>query len=163
MGYRKIFGDQILGSVSAVATSLPAGYTLGEIREEGTRTYKLVHNAGGTDADPGKFLTPAKAGAGVYSLTISSTSKTNAHIGAVAVYHATATAGSYFWGLVKGVTGGNFADAASLPTGNALFIGDNGTVTLMPQSAVTGNVAIGVVITTIETGSKTGSAYINLL
>jgi hypothetical protein len=96
-------------------------------------------------------------------LTVSSTSKANAHIGAALAYNATATTGTYFWGMVKGVTGGLTGDAASLPTGSALFIGADGKVTLMPQSAVTGNVAVGVVLTTVEAAAVNGTAYINLL
>jgi hypothetical protein len=141
---------------------LPAGYTLGELRNEGARTYKLVYNAGNSQISQGLFAAHAIAGAGAYSLTVSSASKTNAHIGAALCYNATATTGTYFWGLVKGVTGGLTGDAASIPTGNMFFIGDNGKVTLMPQSAVTGNVAIGEALTTIEAAAVNGTAYINL-
>lgn len=166
-GYRKVYADEGLGSVSGVVSSLPAGYTLGQLRQEGVNTYKLAYNAGNSQASVGYFLTPAKGGAGPYSLTVSSASKTFADIGAVYVHNATATTGTYFWGMVNGYSAkGLVGDASSIPTGSPFFIGANGTAELFPQSAVTGNNAVGFnvgAVGTVTTGALTGDPFINLL
>lgn len=145
--------DAGMGSVSAVVANLPVGYTLGEARFVSGIKYRLVYNAGNSAIQPGYVASPGGASSlGAYSVTISTASKSNHHLGAVAVKHATVTTGTYFWGAVNGEIGGMVGDAASLPTGSAAFIGDNGTITLMPGSAVTGNVPCVWVKTTVSNG-----------
>jgi hypothetical protein len=156
--------DAGMGGISSVVATLPAGYTLGEFRSKDGIDYKLVYNAGNSEIAPGKVAAPVLAGAGIHSLTISTASQGNNHIGAAVVVHVTATTGTYFWGAVKGVVGGLVGDAASLPAGSALAISDNGTVQLMPASLVTGKVVAGVVLTAVSNGgAKSGNAYVSFL
>lgn len=163
MGYRQIHADGGLGSVSGVVSSLPAGYTLGEVRRESNKEYRLVYNAGGATISPGYFATPVKGGAGPHSMTVTTTSKTFAHVGAVLCHNATATTGTYFWGLTKGASVAVSGDTASIATGNGLYIAADGQVAQMPSSVPTGNICIGWNINTIITAATTGTAYINLL
>lgn len=166
-GFRKVYADEGLGSVSGVVSSLPAGYTLGQHRQEGAKTYKLACNAGNSQASVGFFLTPVKGGAGAYSLTVSTTSKTYAAEGAVLCENATATTNTYFWGLVHGyTTKGTVADNISIPTGTQFYIGVDGKVDVMPQSVVTGNRAIGYnvgAVGTVTTGTLSGDPFITLI
>lgn len=155
--------DAGLSGVSAVVTSLPLGYTLGMAREVDKVDYVLVHNAGNSEIAPGKVAAPVLGGAGIYSLTVSTASKANNHIGGVVNNHATVATGGYFWGVKRGVVAGLVGDSASIPTGSAFAIGADGAVELMPQSVVTGKVVVGVVITTVSNGgAKSGSAYVSL-
>ena len=169
MGYRQTHADSGLGQISGVVSSLPAGYTLGEERMEDLKTYRLVYNAGGAEVGQGYFATPLKTGAGPFSMTVTTTSKTFAHIGAVLCEQATATTGTYFWGLVRGRSAvGVVGDAASVPTGSAFYIGSDGQAQLHAQSAMTGNIAAGynagaAATKTITTGALSGDAYINLI
>lgn len=156
--------DAGLGTVSAVVSSLPAGYTLGEARMESGQKYRLFYNAGNSQISPGFCFTPATS-AGPYSITITTTSKTFDNVGAGVVYNATATTGTYFWGVVRGrvpVVG----DASSVPTGSAFYIGADGAVELFPQSVVTGNVVVGINLggaasKTVTTGAKSGDCIVN--
>lgn len=155
--------DAGLGGVSSVVSSLPVGYTLGDVQYVNGVEYRLVFNAGNSEIAPGKVAAPALAGAGINSVTVSTTSKANCHIGGVVNVHATATTGTYFWGAKQGVVGGLVGDSASIPTGSAFAIGADGAVELMPQSVVTGKVVVGVVISTVSNGgAKSGNAYVSL-
>lgn len=166
MGYRQTHADAGLGSVSGVVSSLPAGYELGEERLEDGKLYRLVFNAGGATAEKGFVMSPLKTGAGPFSMTVTTTSKTNDHVGAVVVHNATMTTDTYGWGLVRGrcqLAG----DTASIVTGGALYIAADGQVALFPQSASTGNIVIGrnvggTTTGTITTGAISGDAYVNL-
>lgn len=154
--------DAGLGSVSAVVATLPVGYTLGEIRHVSGVEYKLVHNAGNSEIQPGMVAAPILALAGINSVTVSTLSQANNHIGGVVNVHATATTGSFFWGAIKGVVGGLIGDSASIPTGSAFAIGAAGSVQLMPQSVTTGKVVVGVVLTSVSNGgAKSGNAYVS--
>lgn len=172
MGYRQTHADAGLGGVSGVVSSLPAGYVLGEERQEkdqdgNIQVYRLVYNAGGEQAGPGYFMQRVGS-AGPFSMTVTTVSKTHAHIGAVLVEHATATTGTYFWGLVRGRSAqGVVGDASSIPTGSAFYIASDGQAELMPQSVVTGNTPVGVNLggaatKTVTTGALSGDPYINL-
>lgn len=168
MGYRQTHADGGLGGISGVVSSLPAGYELGEERREDGKDYILAYNAGGEQAGPGYFLTPIKTGAGPYSMTVTTTSKTHDHLGACLVQHATATTDTYFWGLVKGVAAGVVADNISVATGSAFYIASDGQVSLMPQSVATGIEIVGRnmgsgATKTVTTGVQSGDPYIDLL
>lgn len=154
--------DAGLGPISAVVTSLPLGYTLGMAREFDRNDYILAFNAGNSEIPAGGVASPILGGAGVYSVTVSTASQGNDHIGGVAVQHTTVPTAAYFWGCRRGVISGMIGDSTvSIPTGNFLAVGDNGTVGLMPQSLVTGKVVMGVVLTTISNGgARTGNAYV---
>jgi hypothetical protein len=161
--------DAGLGSVSAVVSSLPVGYTLGQTRvvlnSTGAIKYKLVHNAGNSQISQGMVASPAAGSVGPYSVTVSTASKSNMHIGAAICVNVTATTGTYFWGAVNGRVGGLLADVTSIPTGSALYIAANGSVELMPQSVVTGNTPIGINLgasatKTVTTGTLSGDCYV---
>jgi hypothetical protein len=155
--------DAGLGGISSVVSSLPLGYTLGERRTVSGVEYKLVFNAGNSEIQPGNVAAPILALAGVNSVTVSTSSQGNNHIGGVVNVHATAPTANYFWGATRGVVGGLIGDSASIPTGSAFAIGANGSVQLMPQSVVTGKVVVGVVLTTVSNGgAKNGNAYISM-
>ena len=156
------YADAGLGSVSATVTSLPAGFTLGEMRVVDNVKYKLVYNAGNSQISQGAFGAPALSGATPNSITVSTASQGNNHVGAVQCAHATAATASYFWGLVGGASPvGGIGDSASIPTGSAFAIGDNGSIQLMPQSVTTGKSVKGVVITTVSNGGAySGKIYI---
>lgn len=168
MGFRQVHADEGLGSVSGVVGSLPAGYTLGEERMEDNKFYRLVYNAGGAEVGQGYFATPLKTGAGPFSMTVTTTSKSFAHVGAVLCENVTATTGTYYWGMVRGHSDtGVVGDAASTPTGSAFYIGSDGKANLHPQSAMTGQVAAGINLggaatKTITTGALSGDVYVNL-
>lgn len=159
----QFMADAGLAGISSVVATLPLGYSLGISRTKDSVDYKLVFNAGNSEIAPGRVAAPILAGAGLNSVTVSTSSQGNNHIGGVVCVHATATTGTYFWGATEGLVGGLAADSASIPTGSAFAIGDNGSVQLMPQSVTTGKVAVGVVVTSVSNGgAKTGSAYISL-
>lgn len=97
----RVHGDEGLGSVSGVVSSLPAGYTLGETREEDGIKYMLVYNAGGEEAGPGYAVKSVGGGAGKYSATV--TTVTESVAGALGVvHHATLTTDTYGWIVRKG-------------------------------------------------------------
>lgn len=156
------FADAGLGTVSATVATLPAAFALGEERTVDSAKYRLCYNAGNSEISTGKFATPALAGAGINSVTVSTVTNSNAHIGAVQVAHATVATGYYFWGLFSGMSPiGAVGEAASLPTGSAFHIATDGTVTLMPQSVVTGKTIKGVVVTTVSNGGAySGKVYV---
>lgn len=153
--------DAGMGSVSAVVATLPVGYTLGEARVVSGIKYRLMYNAGNSQIDPGYCASPATSGNGLYSVTISTASRSNHHLGACVVKHATATTATYFWGAVRGEVGVMVGDAASIPTGNAAFLGDNGKITVYPNSATTACPAIAYIKTTVSNGGVgTGNARV---
>jgi hypothetical protein len=161
--------DAGLGTVSAVVATLPAAYTLGEDRYDKVTNlkYRLVFNAGNSQASPGFVVTPAAGSVGPYSVTVSTVSKSNHHIGAGVVFNATLTTGTYGWVVVKGRVGGLVADNTSVPTAGAVYIAADGKVELMPQSVITGSVQFGINLggsasKTVTTGTKSGDCVIDL-
>lgn len=158
------FADAGLGTISGVVSSLPAGFALGELRTHDGAQYRLCYNSS-SDAtiDQGKFAAPVLSGAGPNSVTVSYLSKTNAHIGAVQVAHATVSTGNYFWGLMHGPSPiGAVGDAASLPTGSAFYLSAGGLIALQNETSLTsGNAVKGRVITTVSNGGAyNGKIYI---
>lgn len=141
----RVFAGGGLGGVSAVVSSLPAGYVLGEERWENGIKYRLFYNAGNSEIGPGFAGSPRPVGSGPYSITITTTSKTFDGVGACVVHNATATTGTYFWGAVRGyLASGVVADASTITTGTAFYLAANGKMNLHPQSVVTGNAVLGV-------------------
>lgn len=166
--YSRHMVDAGLGSISAVVSSLPAGYTLGERRVVGNVEYKLAFNAGNSEVTPGLIATPAAGSVGAHSLTVSSASQLFHQFGAGLVVHSTLTTGTYGWVAVKGTGLGVVGDNTSVPTGSAFYLSANGKVTLMPQSIITGNLVIGLnnggaSSKTVTTGAKSGDCIVNLL
>ena len=84
-------------------------------------------------------------------------------MGGVVAMNTSVSAGLYFWGAFKGVVGAMVGDAASLPTGSLICVGDTGAITLMPPTSyVTGWVPVGYVITTVSNGgTATGNCFVN--
>ena len=159
--------DAAMGGISSVVSSLPIGMTLGESRHLEEIDYRLVYNNGGAQIVPGEAA--VQASVGPYSLTVTSTSKGDNHVGAVVCHHATATTSTYFWGVTRGyLPEGVVGDNASTPTGSFIAIGSNGSFNLMPGSVVTGKVVSGknlgsVASATVTTGARSGDVYINFL
>lgn len=159
--------DPQMGSVSAVvAATLNVAYTLGEARMENGIKYRLFYNVGGASAPVGAVMTPNASG-GPYSMTVTTASNTNDHLGACVVVHATISTGAYFWGAVRGrIVGGILGGATSVPTGVGFTIGAAGGVEVDPGSAATGNVVIGLNLggsasKTITSGAKSGDVSVS--
>lgn len=105
MGYRQVFGDGGLGNLGGTATSLPAGMTLGEVRwnETGTKKYRLFYNAGGASIPSNYVFQRAYGGAGLYSVTVTTTTETgNTAAAGMNEGFATIPTASYFFGAVYG-------------------------------------------------------------
>lgn len=141
----RVYAGHALGTVSGTTSSLPAGFVLGEERWEGGKKYRLVYNNGNSQVSVGNFAVNIGS-TGPYSLTVSSASDVNQHLGAVVCHNATAATGTYFWGLVQGrcaLTTGN----TSIPTGGAGYVSANGVLgsytgfTTLPTSTI-GNPAV---------------------
>lgn len=159
--------DGQMGSVSAVvAATLNVAYTLGEARMESGVKYRLFYNAGGASAPVGAVLTPQKS-AGPFTMTVTTASLSNHHLGACVNLHATVSTGAYFWGAVRGRIGTILGGATSVPTSVGFTIGAAGGVEADPGSAMTGNIIIGINLggaasKTVTTGAKTGDVAINM-
>lgn len=141
--------DAGMGGLSMVVATLPVAFTLGENRFDSTnqQKFKLVFNAGNSQINPGFAASPVPIGGGAYSVTVTSTSKTYNAIGAVLCHHATATTGTYFWGLVRGyVASGVAADAATLTTGAGFYLAADGKFQPLAGSVATGNKVVGVAL-----------------
>ena len=162
----RFLADAGMGSISAVVATLPLGYTLGESRTVGNLRYRLVYNAGNSQATVGSVVTAVQnGGAGPYSMTVSTVSQSFNHLGCAVVVNATATTGTYFWGAVEGRVGPMIGDNTSVPTGSAFYVGAAGTISLMPQSIVTGNLVCGFNLggaasKTVTTGTLSGDCYL---
>ena len=105
MAYRQTFGDGGLGGLDSTATSLPAGYTLGEVRWDGTgqKKYRLMYNAGGASIPSNYVVARSFGGVGLYSVTVTTTSETGNTL-AAGMNEGTVTipTASYFWAAVSG-------------------------------------------------------------
>lgn len=172
-GDRKVHGDAGLGNISGVVSSLPAGYELGEDRQEGNYHYRLMYNAGNSEADIGDVVSVVAVGGGPYSCTITTTSDGGDAYGGAVVRHVTATTGTYFWGCTQGypvlVKGGT----ASIATGGDIMVAIDGAVSTATTGAtatVVGQLNTRVVIgrnigaaasKTITTGTASGDAYVS--
>ena len=158
----RFWADEGMGSISAVVASLPNGATLGEERIHAGVRYKLCYNAGNSQILPGNGAVPIAAPtSSVASVTVTSASQGGGLIGGVVVVHATATTGTYFWGAFKGLVPGVIADAA-IASGTVIALSDAGSFQAL-VSAVTGKFACGMVVTTVSSGSRIGSAYVSFL
>lgn len=158
MAIRVIYGDGPLGDINSTATSLPAGYTLGEIRwnDTGTKKYRLFYNAGGASIPTGRVAAVANGGAGLYSVTVTTTTETGATF-AVCCNDLTVTVptASYFWGVVWGHPVQLLASNISVGTDIAVMCAANGVVmpatvpTLTPFAINKGDLAAGTTATAI--------------
>lgn len=125
MAYERAFGDGGLGGISGVVSSLPAGFSMGEVRWQSGIKYRLLHNGGNSQAIPGQGLVAIGAGAGPYTCTISSVSGSITGVRGIC-HHATATTGTYFWGVTFGHPVKILASNTSLATDAQVGIGVNG-------------------------------------
>lgn len=177
MSRDRVHGDGGLGSVSGVVSSLPAGYTLGEEREEEGIAYRLMYNAGGEQVDQGLICSPASyrsgvAHAGPYSGTVTTTSDAAHAYGAVIAYNATATTDTYFWGAFRGYPLQVQGDSNSHATGTYIMVGVDGGVATAVTAATADavgqrnpNAIIGLNIgaaasKTITTGTLSGDVIV---
>ena len=134
MSYERAHGDAGLGGISGVVSSLPVGYTLGEERLFEGIWYRLMYNAGNSQANPGLVVAPLGVG-GPFSGTITTTSDGGQGYGAVVVKHATATTGTYFWGAFKGYPVKVQGGTASIATGGDFMIAVDGAVSTHTTAA----------------------------
>lgn len=130
---RQVFGDEGLGSISGVVSSLPVGATLGDERMHNGVQYRLMFNSGNSQISPGfigspKSLASGAVNTGPYSCTVSSVSQTGHALGAVVCVNATATTGTYFWGAFRGYPVKLAGNVNSYASGTRLMVGDNGGV-----------------------------------
>jgi len=92
----RLFAAGGLGSISGTVGTLPAGAVLGEERWHGNVKYRLVCNAGNSQVSPGYGVKRVGAGAGPYSVTVTTTTESVAGI-VGACQHATIATGYYGW------------------------------------------------------------------
>lgn len=175
VGEYRVMADAAFGGVSAVTSALPSSsvspVALGDAVFQSGIKYRLCCNASANSvANPGTILTPVNnGGAGAYSMTVTLVSQTFCHIGAALVVHSTVPTGNFFWGAVAGYGGLKvIGDNTSIPTGSAFYLtGATGTVSLFPQSIMTGNVVAGVNVggaatKTVTTGAASGDILLLL-
>lgn len=162
-GFKQVYGAEGLGTVSGVVSALPAGCSLGDKREENGLVYRLCYNAGNSAAYPGHAMSavPIKAvtsGAGDYSMTVTTVSGAWNGVNACVVHNATATTGTYFWGVTKGrLTSGLVCNAAaSASTGGAVTIDSAGGVAAVTTMSLS-NPPIAITFASLTTGSTTPS------
>lgn len=159
MAYERAFGDGGLGGISGVVSSLPAGFSMGEVRWQNGIKYRLMHNAGNSQINPGMACKHAEAGAGPYSVTVSTV--TEAVTGARGVVlHATATTGTYFWGVVYGHPVKVMASNISIATDAQVGLAANGK--FITTNAVTNIIArnIGDATAATATTDAAGSRFL---
>lgn len=159
--------DAGLGSISATVTSLPLGYTLGDITYRNNRYYRLVFNAGNSEIPPGFCAAPLGTGS-INSVTISTAAGVDDHVGAGVCDNATVATSAYFWMLTRGVvSSGLVASAACVVTGEAFQLGANGNIILMPESVITGVEVVGyaqaTILSSTSGGGRNGSAYVSFM
>ena len=139
MPIRTVYGDAGLGNLGGTATSLPVGYTLGEVRwdETGTKKYRLFYNAGGASIPTGYACQFTKAGGGRYSVTVTTTSEVATT--AACVNHGVSTVPtiSYFWGLVHG--GPTTMRSSNVSIGTAVFVTFAASGCVIPATVPTQN------------------------
>jgi len=102
-GNKTVIADGELSSISAVVSSLPVGYTLGEERMYDGDLYRLMYNACNQQINTGYLVARnlgSCAAAGPYSVTVSTTTEVNQTVCGL-VKHVTATTGTYFWALTE--------------------------------------------------------------
>lgn len=150
-----------LAQVSGVVASLPVGYTLGEERMFNGDIYRLLYNACNQQISPGHLVarnTGSAAAAGPYSCTITTTTESLQYVAAL-VKHATATTGTYFWGLTESLKNAVSLNAVTAVqgTGVAILPAANGQVTNGTTTA-----CIGYCVGTSVTGTTGGSFYVSL-
>lgn len=153
-GYQNIQGSPL--EISAVVTSLPIGPQLGDERVYNGVTYRLSFNAANSQISQGRYASPSPLDGGLYSVTVTTTSDANCHLGAVVVHHATATTGAYFWGARKGVV--PMVPSATVSAGIIMMCGISGIIASGPSlpTETVGNKP-GIVCVTSGTGGTTPS------
>lgn len=160
-GSQKVFGGPGLGQLSAVVSSLPAGYRLGTSRiEPNGDEYELFYNTCNQQISQGFAFArfTGSATAGPYSATVTTVTEV-AYNAAGMVVHTTATTGTYFWGLVQNKASGvAFVGVTAVASGAGAF-----TLQLAANGKFTNGAtqAVGYVVTTGTTGTLTGSAFVN--
>lgn len=161
MGYRQTHADGGLGSIDEVVSSLPAGYELGEERvHTDGNVYRLFYNACNQQISTGYLAARnvgSAAAAGPYSATVTTTTEV-AYNAACAVVQATATTGTYFWGLVE-----TRGEPVSL-NGVTAVAGDGTYIHPAADGQVTNGTtqAVGYCVSTSTTDTTDGSFHLSL-
>lgn len=150
----RVFAAGGLGSISGVVATAPAGANLGEERWHNGAKYRLFYNAGNSQISKGRcFVNSLTVGNGPYSVTVSTVTETvNKVMGAVV--HATATTGTYFWGVVRGGPVSLLVSNVSVATQARLMVAADGNHTL--TATLTAAIAInaGATATTDAVGGN---------
>lgn len=159
-GYQDIQGSP-LGEISAVVASLPAGPQLGDIRVYNGVTYKLVFNAGGSTIAQGRYASARPVGGGINSVTVTTTSDTRDHLGAVVAHHAAVPTLNYFWGAIKGVV--PMIPSANVSAGVRMMCGLSGIITSGPSlpTETVGNRGDILCVSSGSAGTLSGTYLIN--
>lgn len=176
MAFRQTYGDPGLGALNGNATTLPPGYTLGEVRwnDDQTKKYRLMYNASGASIPTGGVFAKVSTGS-PYSCTtgVTETGATTALGCNDALLStgssfdvATIPTASYFWGCVQGHPMGMLASNISVGTGIPVLMASDfkvipSTVPTYTGFAVNmGDVASGAAnLSTLHTDGAGGRFY----
>lgn len=139
-GPRQTFGDGIVGGISSVVATIPAGIKLGEERFHNGVYYRFMYNGGNSAINPGFIASPKSLGSGAvnvgpFSATVSTVSQTAHALGAVVNQHSTVPTGYYFWGAFRGYPVRGAANVRSFISGSKLAVGDDGGFCTMVTAA----------------------------
>jgi hypothetical protein len=126
-GYPPIVNE----SVSAV-TATPS-MAIGTRRFEQGDELVYLYNNGTTQISPGNGC--ILSGTTGYSVTVSSVTSVDTYL--AVCKHATATTGTYFWGVYRGFVPMRAVANSGLASADYVMAGDNGTFTV-PGTVVTG-------------------------
>lgn len=153
-GQKTTRADAGLSEISAVVSSLPVGYNMGERREYNGDIYRLCYNMSNQQVLPG-YLVCANIGsalaAGPYTCTISTVTEVNQTV-IGAVKHATATTGTYFWALTETIVNSTTLSGVTVIASNGVYI--------LP--AANGQITNGTVTACIGYSTASAKFYISL-
>lgn len=140
---RVVYGDEGVGSISGVITSLAGGYKLGERRHQDGVDYVLAYNKGTSEAGQGMLLA-ATMGCGVLPYSVTVTTVTESVNPAVVgwVQNATAPASTYFWMGVYGFPASLRASNISIATG--VFVGPAAAGKVITTNTTANYIAINI-------------------
>lgn len=141
-GDKTVLADAELGAISAVVSSLPAGYNLGDKRMYDGDLYRLMYNACNQQINTGYLVARnvgSAAAAGPYSVTVSTTTEVAQHVCGM-VKHATATTGTYFWALTETMKNAVSVSTVTAIASTGVFVlpAANGVITNGTTTAIVG-------------------------
>jgi hypothetical protein len=160
-GYQNIQGS-VVGDISGVYGSIPAGVSLGDERVHNGVYYKFVyHGATSVTLAVGNYASPVQLDGGVNTVTVSTVSDARNHLGAVVCVHAAVAPSKYFWGAFKGVV--PMISSATGNIGDRYMCGAAGKITSAPSlpTELVGNVGDILCVTSGTAGNADGTYAIN--